>query len=133
MLQELFFALLGFTGDVIVESDNTFRIKDGCDLFKETEILQINTLSSLGWFYSQFSEIVENYDISWKLCGKSNLQVYKVAMSLGMSDLLTEYVNDVTYLEQLVLSDGPLPLSSVLQHLQKVSLQFFKYFLFKRI
>jgi hypothetical protein len=120
MLQELFFALLGFTGDVIVESENTYKVKDGCDLFKETEILQINTLSSLGWFYTQFGDIVGKYDISWKLSDKSHLQVYKVAMSLGMSDLLTEYVNDVTYLEQLVLSDGPLPLSNVLQHLQKV-------------
>jgi phosphoribosyl-ATP pyrophosphohydrolase len=43
------------------------------------------------------------------------------SVAQAVSDLLEEYVADLSFLEQLVLCDGPIPLSQVLQHLQKAS------------
>lgn len=121
VLNELFFALLGFTGDVMIEDGEVFRVCDGCDMFSEAEKLQLNRILPLGWFYTKFNDIVSRYDISWKNSkSPSGCQIFKAALSLSVSDMLTEYVDNVTYLEQLVLTDGPVPLSHVTQHLQKV-------------
>ena len=118
MLHELFFALLGFIGDIIVEKDGTFGVKDGFDLLREGEREQVNRLAPLGWYYVYLRDKVAQNDLGWSTSAKS--KVYMISLVQGVSDLLQEYVGDISYLEQLVLTDGPIPLSQVLQHLQKV-------------
>jgi hypothetical protein len=41
-------------------------------------------------------------------------------MIIGISDVQQEYIEDIAYLEQLLINTGPMPLSHILQHLQKV-------------
>ena len=118
MLHELLFALLGFVGDIIVEKDNTFCVKDGFDFLREGERDQINRLAPLGWYYVNLGQKVAHNDLGWASTAKS--KAYMISMVQGVSDLLQEYVGDISYLEQLILADGPIPLSQVLQHLQKV-------------
>lgn len=122
MLNELFFSLVGFTGDVIIETDETFKVKDGFDLLREAEKDQLNKIAPLGWYYVNFDKIVQKYDLSWNKDNHGNtFHIYHVGMVQGVADLLEEYIEDVSYLEKLVLTEGPIPLSQVLQHLQKVN------------
>jgi hypothetical protein len=118
MLHELLFSLLGFVGDIIVDDGNTFRVKDGFDLLRESERDLVNRIAPLGWYYVKFGVLIERNDIGWGQ--QSQPRVYMMSMAQGLSDLMTEYVADVSFLEQLVLSDGPMPLNQVLQHLHKV-------------
>lgn len=120
MLQDLFLALLGFPGDILVEEDSTIRVKDGFDLLTQAEREQINRISPLGWYYLRLQSFVDEYDMKWGGRSKGRqFQAYRTAMSLGVSDLLNEYTSDIAYLEQVVISDGPMPLSQVLLHMQK--------------
>ncbi|KAJ1428549.1 gamma-tubulin complex component protein, partial [Ochromonadaceae sp. CCMP2298] len=116
MLHELLFALLGFPGDVIVEVEGSYAVRAGLDLLREAEREQINRLAPLGWLYAQISAFVDKHDVSW---GAPTSRVYMVALVQGVRELLDEYVSDVSFLEQLVLAEGPVPLSQVLQHMQK--------------
>ena len=60
------------------------------------------------------------YEVKWGVrLGDPDSQFYRTAMTQGIADLLTEYTSDIAYLEQLVLAEGPIPLSHVLHHLQK--------------
>lgn len=118
MLHELLFSLLGFVGDIIVEENGTFKVKDGFDLLSEGERDQINRIAPLGWYYNSLGRFVQRYDVSWG--GTTKPKVYMSGLVQGVSDLLQEYCSDVSYLEQLILSEGPIPLSQILQHLQKV-------------
>ena len=120
MLSELFLALLGFPGDIIVEDESTFKVKDGFDLLTQAEKEQINRVAPLGWYYVRLGAFMNEYDIQWG-DREENFQAYRTSMSLGVSDLLSEYAGDVAYLEQLVF-EGPIPLSHVLLHLQKYRL-----------
>eukprot|EP01032_Pedospumella_encystans_P010136 gene10136-11874_t len=122
MLHELLFALLGFVGDIIIEKNDTFCIKDGFDLLREGERDQVNRLAPLGWYYVNLGNKVAQHDIGWSKSVQA--KAYMTSMVQGVSDLLQEYVADVSYLEQLILADGPVPLSQVLQHLQKYLLVF---------
>jgi hypothetical protein len=118
MLHELLFSLLGFVGDVIIDDGHTYRVKDGFDLLRESEKDLVNRISPLGWYYVRLTDTVQKYDVSWANVERN--RVYMASAVQGVSDLLAEYVADVAFIEQLILSDGPMPLSQVLQHLQKV-------------
>ena len=87
---------------------------------------------------------VELYEIQWtpmsQSLKKDGYKVYKGALAQGISDLLTvfisdqfisninhilisfrqNYVEDVSLLEEYVVSNGPIPISFIMQHLQKV-------------
>jgi hypothetical protein len=130
MLHELLFALLGFVGSIIVEVDDCYKVKDGYDLLNEAERDQINRVAPLGWYYVQLGALVKKYDISWGKISLNGTAVYRSAAMQGVSDLLQEYVADVSYLDKLILSDGPIPVSQVLQHLQKVSFSFYTHCVF---
>ena len=39
MLEEVILSLLGFTGEIIVNSSDTFKVKAGCDKLTESEIV----------------------------------------------------------------------------------------------
>lgn len=120
MLHEIFLSLLGFTGDIIIESQDTFLVSTSFDLLTSAERQQINRIVPLGWFYSNLSSFVVFYEVKWGVrLGDPDSQFYRTAMSQGIAELLSEYTADIAYLEQLVLSEGPIPLSHVLHHLQK--------------
>lgn len=120
MLHELFLSLLGFTGDIIVSSPLTFHVNNSFDLFTSAEIQQLNRIVPLGWYYLQLSLLVKKYEIKWGIqIGDTSLQFYRTAFSQGINDLLTEYTSDIAYLEQLVVTEGSVPLSHVMYHLQK--------------
>ena len=120
MLHELLTGLLGFPGDILVLQDSTMRVKDGFDLLTTGERDQVNMIAPLGWYYIRFQAFVDEYALQWggRAEGEGH-QLYRTAMSLGIADLLEEYTEDVVYLEQIVLNEGPIPLSQILLHLQK--------------
>lgn len=123
MLHELFLALVGVTGDVFVEEDNTFKVASTDNTLDESQESQYNALLPLGWYYVRFMEIIEANDVSWTTADSAGCpQLYRCAVVQGVSDLLAEYANDVAYLEQYVVAEGAVPMSHVLQHFQKVSL-----------
>ena len=120
MLHEIFLSLLGFPGDVIVEDGGTFRVCKSFDLLTTAEREQINRIVPLGYYYARLKAFEAFYEIKWGVQrGDPDFQFYRTAMSLGISDFLCGYVHDIADLEQLVLSEGPLPLSHLLHHLQR--------------
>lgn len=122
MLHDIFYALLGFVGDIIVAEEDCYRVKDGFDLLRDAEREQINRIVQLGWFYTTFQTFIQKYDLRWGcMSDRQRFQTYKAAVSQALEDVLTEYVDDITYLEQLVAKEGNIPLSHIIQHLQKVN------------
>lgn len=123
MLHEILLSLLGFTGDIIIDKDDTFQVADCIDLLTIAERDQINRIVPCGWFYIKLGDFVSQYELQWNGQGSSSYdccpQAYRTALCMGVSDLLAEYADDIAYLEQLILSEGPVPLSHVLQHVQK--------------
>ena len=120
MLHELFIALVGFTGDVIIEDQNTFCVNKNLGVFTQSEIDQVSKIIPIGWTFNQLQSFVNRHELQWTTSSSSTgNQAYLMAMSNGLSDILNDYVNDVTFLEQMVSLDGPIPLSQVFQHLQK--------------
>lgn len=120
MLHEIFLSLLGFTGDIIIEDEGTYQVCKSFDLLTTAERQQVNRIVPLGWYYASLSSFVVFYEVKWGVkMGDPDSQFYRTAMSQGIADVLAEYANDIAYLEQLVLAEGPVPLSHVLHHLQK--------------
>jgi len=105
VIQEVFLALIGFTGSLISEySDDEFRydkgirsqvvslvialhksivgttrtfgVRDGVSLLSDAERQQINLIVPLGWYYLNLSEYHKKYDICWG--SASNLSQSKV-------------------------------------------------------
>ena len=121
LTRDLLLSFLGFTGDIILDDGHTFRIRDGFPLEREAERHQVNALVPLGWYYLKLNKFVDRYSARWGLKAKSaQFESYKFAVAQGVDDLLHEYIDDTSYLEQMVLSDGFIPLSYILQHVQKV-------------
>ena len=123
MIQELLFSLLGFTGDIVVEADQTFKVRDGYDLLKEAEKEQINMIAPLGHYYVSFQNYTKKYAIAWGSHSiKNKIECYKAALCHAIEDLLTEYVESITFLENLTFAEeNVIPLSLLVQHVQKVS------------
>ena len=68
----------------------------------------------------KLNQFCELYQPSWS--NAANVQAYKAAVGLGMSDFLEDYVECVTALEEMVLLEGPVPLNEVHQRLHKYML-----------
>lgn len=103
-----------------MEGEDTYQVSSTFDLFTAAERQQINRLVPLGWYYASLSSFVVFYEVKWGVkMGDPDSQFYRTAMSQGIADVLTEYASDIAYLEQLVLAEGPVPLSHLLHHLQK--------------
>jgi hypothetical protein len=140
-LQDLLFALLGFSGDVIISeleeiSDQklrlqpflifrpgTFRVKDGHPSLSEAERSQINRIAPLGRYYVCFEEFVKVFGLNWRRTSKSQSpQLYRLALSEALQDVLQEYTEEIAELEVHWAEMQTMPLSHVLQHTQKVDL-----------
>ena len=120
MLQDLLVALLGFTGDVIVEREDTFSVVEGFDLLSISEREAMNKICPLGWFYVKLRLFSERHAVQWgSSSSEDGFQSYLAAISAGLGDFLHEYVADVSALEHQILSEGPLPLSYLATSLQK--------------
>ena len=135
MIHELLLCLLGFTGDILVEAEDhsTFLVKPGFDLLTPSERDQLNRIAPLGWYfavlgalplltessrryYKRLEEYVTKHDVTWG--SLRDIQRYKAALCLGLNDLIEEYTLTVAALEDRVISEGPVPLSFILQHFQ---------------
>ena len=123
MLHELFLALIGLCGDLIIESEGKgFVVRPGLSILSIAEIEQLEQIIPLGWYYKKLLAFVETHEVQWSLLNgkESRFESYVASMSVGVSTILNDYENDVTMLEQLVVIDGPIPLCQVYQHMQKV-------------
>ena len=120
MLQDLFASMLGFTGDIIIDTGLTFRVRDGISLHRESERYSINIIAPLGWHYVHLNKLFEKYRSNWSLHRDEGCELYKTAVVSAIDDILHEYVEDVSYMEQYFSSDGSAPLSVIIQHFQKV-------------
>ena len=121
MIHEILLALLGFPGEILIEDNDKklFRVRDGIPYLQQGERAQIDRLAPLGWYYKWLQLFIEKYDIKWGGIRGSIFQAYKSALSAAIADLLGTYSHDIAYLEQLILTEGPIPLSRVVHHLQK--------------
>ena len=126
MLHEIFAALLGFTGDVIIynNKDDKYQIKPGFDLFNISEIDQLQILLPLGLYYKKLQCFINKYEIQFNKTNTDNNtnDIYLIAMSISINDILKDYCNSITFLEHLVASEGPISLGRVIQHLHKVTM-----------
>ena len=145
MLHDILYALLGFTGDIIVSNDDLltaaeelhlpsltqswieegkssemFHVLKGYPYVSEAEREQINRIVPLGWYYNRFTTYIERYDMTWMKAAPDQ-EVYKMALVAAIQDFLQDYVQDIRQLEDLLNQEDTLPLSHFLQHVQKVS------------
>lgn len=120
MIHEILLALLGFPGEILIEDNDRkcYRVRDGIPYLQQGEREQIDRLAPLGWYYKWLELFADKYDVKWGTI-RSIFQVYKAALSAAIADLLSTYTHDIAYLEQLILTEGPIPLSRIVHHLQK--------------
>lgn len=118
MLHELLLSLVGFTGDIIIDVKDTFRVNPGFNLLNDSELEYISKIVPLGWYYNKLQAFVYSYELQWKESGKI-FEVYVAAMCVGISDILNDYVNEVALLEQILAMDGVIHLSQIYQHLNE--------------
>lgn len=128
LLHDILLALLGFTGDIIVEEFSidgvegkrtTFHVRDGYPDISDAERDQIDKIVPLGWYYLRFDEYMKKYDISWDGIYEGS-QMYRMAICAALQDLQQEYMDDIANLEEILNLEESLPLSHFLHHVQKV-------------
>jgi hypothetical protein len=144
--RDILFALLGFSGDVIVSTNSvqshqsvrwqdaasgSFAVKEGYPFLEAAARDQINRLVPLGWLYNRLQTYCQVHDLSSSTAQRaatgegagSAKELYRMALCAAIQDLLSEYVDDVTALETLVNQEDmqQLPLSHFQQYLQKVT------------
>lgn len=135
MYQDLLLTLLGFPSDFIIVTPSpsdidsirggsqipepTFRVKEGYTGLFDSDREQIDKIVPLGWYYQQLQAYTDHYDLSWGNINKET-EIYKLALSSAVKDLLLEYVEDITVLEDALNSSEHIPLSHFIRHLQKV-------------
>lgn len=116
IVSEVLYALLGLTGDVVIEDGATFRLSSGLDIVSEAERMQVDTLVKLGWYYREFKVTSDARHDDWK----SRTGIYELAIFDGISDMISEYEMDIEYLEENERMYANSTLSYMIQHLQKV-------------
>jgi hypothetical protein len=129
---DVLLTLLGFPSDFITSIPNleekkessvpspTYRVKEGYPNLLDSDREQIDRIVPLGWYYQQFQAYTDHHELSWGTVNPDT-QIYKLALSSAVKDLLLEYVDDVTNLEESLNTSDVLPLSHFIHHLQKVS------------
>ncbi|KAJ3669511.1 hypothetical protein LUZ60_011461 [Juncus effusus] len=141
MLHELLLALLGFTGDFVIderealdeedEEDEfcgagpTFRLASDLSFLDPSQRTAIEELVKLGFYYRELNRFAtKSRDLSWiqspfeKGNGKKE-SVYRRAIANGINEILSVYRASVLKVEQNLLAE-PVPiLSTVTQGLHK--------------
>lgn len=138
VLGDLLHSLLGFTGDIIVSEvrelslqdesaptlgdifeSGSFKVKDGYNGLSEAERDQINRIAPLGRYFVCFEEYVKHYTLRWRQDPRP-YKLYCLAIAGSIQDMIQEYVGDVAQLEVEIMQSAPLPISYVMQRVQKV-------------
>lgn len=128
MLRDVLLGLLGFSGTILEINDDTMKVRNDFDMLSIGERDQVNKLAPLGWYYLKLKAYTRNCGVRWDnnnidKCVASGqtapFQLYLTSMCKGVENLLHEYADDITYLDLLVENEGPLPLSQIINHLQK--------------
>ena len=134
MLRELLLGLLGFPGDLFVSNDSEqcMKLRGDIDVLTNGERNQFTLLSPLGWYYLRLQAFVNLYDIKYEKSApltdpvnsnetvfQAGQHLYRTSMMKGIESLLNEYVNDISYLDMLVVKEGAIPLSSIINHLKR--------------
>jgi hypothetical protein len=120
-MNEILVSLLGFTGDMIIENEDKFILRPGFTLFTVSEQEQIQSVIILGWYFNKLQSFVSKYEVKWELIGTTHyVSIYYAALSFGILDTLQDYMNNVSLLEQMVSIEKVIPLTTIVQSLQKV-------------
>ncbi|GJW95929.1 gamma-tubulin complex component 4 [Tanacetum coccineum] len=131
MLHELLVSLLGYTGDLIIESSDqrTFKLASDISFIEPSERDIIEKTITLGFYYRELDRFAtKSRNLSWIRHGsesvaveenKEKQSVYRRAIANGIVEVLSVYRSAVLHMEQKLLAD-PLPiLATITQSLNK--------------
>lgn len=131
MLHEILFAMLGKTGNIIIELDDSFVVSPGIDFISEEEKQLINRIINLGYYYQKIQKYIQedqkmfknlvqkfeskNYDpqdqnIQESVLGNSS---YVKAVCDGMKTILNSYYEDILEIESLYLKEKIITIASL--------------------
>ena len=110
--KELLYALLGYTGQVIVDSPDGFSLAKGVPLIDASERALISRLLVLGHCYRELEEFV-NTQLFYGCESGEFPSPYFLALALGLDECLQPYRARVLELEQTLLRSPDLSLPSM--------------------
>ena len=110
--KELLYALLGHTGQVIVDSPDGFSLAKGVPLIDASERALISRLLVLGHCYRELEEFVNTQLFYGSESGEFP-SPYFLALALGLDECLQPYRARVLELEQTLLRSPDLSLPSM--------------------
>lgn len=134
MLHEILFALLGRSGNVIIETENKFEINPLITFLSSSEKDLLNKLIILGFFYKNIEKFLKDtsesfcqtscfvsnklidYDIQEFTFGTS---IYLKALTSSLDEILKEYRDSVLSVEQKYLKNRVYTISLLNIHLNK--------------
>ncbi|KAL2323661.1 hypothetical protein Fmac_028040 [Flemingia macrophylla] len=139
MLHELLLALLGYTGDLIIDrrdqltaetpiSDEcTFMLAPDISFIDPSDRELIERIIVLGFYYREMERFsAKSRNLSWirsanadPLVKKEKGSVYRRALANGIVEILSVYRSAVLHIEQLLLSESMPILATVTQGLNK--------------
>ena len=99
--KEVCYALLGYTGRVVIERDDGFELAPGLPLVCESEYKLVRRLVELGYFYSRLERYVSDKLYQGYLSKKHS--AYIRAFAMGLEESLTPYRARVLQLEQQLI------------------------------
>lgn len=106
--KEVCYALLGYTGRVVIERDDGFELAPGLPLVCESEYKLVRRLVELGYFYSRLERYVSDKLYQGYLSKKHS--AYIRAFAMGLEESLTPYRARVLQLEQQLIRNPALSL-----------------------
>ncbi|KAF6135742.1 hypothetical protein GIB67_028598 [Kingdonia uniflora] len=135
MLHELLLALIGYTGDLIIDQrehhnsldnplpgDCTFKLAPDLSFIEIPERDAIERLISLGYYYKELDNFAtRSRDLSWTRSSSTETRtsgkpsVYRRAIANGIVEILSVYRSAVLHVEQKLLSD-PIPILATVTH-----------------
>ncbi|PNX81208.1 gamma-tubulin complex component 4, partial [Trifolium pratense] len=139
MLHELLLALLGYTGDLIIDrrhnlsadtpiSDQcTFKLAPDISFIDPSDRELIERIITLGFYYRELERFsAKSRNLNWirsenvnPLENKENPSVYRRALANGIVEILSIYTSSILHIEQLLLAETMPLLATVTQGLNK--------------
>ncbi|AES61764.2 Gamma-tubulin complex component 4 [Medicago truncatula] len=140
MLHELLLALLGYTGDLIIDRrDNnlsantpisdecTFKLAPDISFIDPSDRELIERIITLGFYYRELERFsAKSRNLNWirsenanPLENKEKPSVYRRALANGIVEILAVYSSSILHIEQLLLSETMPILATVTQGLNK--------------
>ncbi|WJX13674.1 Gamma-tubulin complex component 4 [Trifolium repens] len=139
MLHELLLALLGYTGDLIIDRRNnltadnpisdecTFKLAPDISFIDPSDRELIERIITLGFYYRELERFsAKSRNLNWirsenvnPLENKENPSVYRRALANGIVEILSIYTSSILHIEQLLLAETMPILATVTQGLNK--------------